>query len=127
MIAVVSFYTAQTTHTHARARAHARTHAQVTDESGEAMYITSTVVGVGTSGYKPAEAREGMGMGIGYDPMKFDVWSCGVILFFMVVGDVVFAKLGGQLCFRCGVGRSCGGWWCWWWWWWRRRWWSWWW
>jgi hypothetical protein len=32
-----------------------------------------------------------------YDPMKFDVWSCGVILFFMVCGDVVFKKLGGQV------------------------------
>eukprot|EP00041_Stephanoeca_diplocostata_P022153 m.524985 g.524985 ORF g.524985 m.524985 type:complete len:123 (-) comp21997_c0_seq2:244-612(-) len=36
----------------------------------------------------------------GYDPAAFDVWSSGVILFFMVAGDVVFAKLGGQICFR---------------------------
>lgn len=35
-----------------------------------------------------------------YDPAAFDVWSSGVILFFMVAGDVVFAKLGGQICFR---------------------------
>lgn len=32
--------------------------------------------------------------------MPTHVWSCGIILFYLVAGDVVFAKLGGQLCFR---------------------------
>eukprot|EP00038_Savillea_parva_P008293 m.176015 g.176015 ORF g.176015 m.176015 type:complete len:642 (+) comp14093_c0_seq1:73-1998(+) len=76
----------------------------VMDEDGGEHHITSTYAGVGTSGYKPAEARLGHKSSLsdvgGYDPMKFDVWSCGVILFFMVAGDVVFNKLGGQLCFR---------------------------
>lgn len=71
----------------------------IENDYGEQQHIATTVSGVGTSGYKPAEARDGM-CDNGYDPAKFDVWSCGVILFYLVVGEVVFAKLGGQQCFR---------------------------
>ena len=71
----------------------------VTGADGEDKLVATTYVGVGTGGYKPYEAREQAGT-IGYDPAPFDVWSCGIILFYLVAGDVVFSKLGGQLCFR---------------------------
>jgi serine/threonine protein kinase len=71
----------------------------VTGADGEDKLVAMTYTGVGTGGYKPYEAREQAGTG-GYDPAPFDVWSCGIILFYLVAGDVVFAKLGGQLCFR---------------------------
>lgn len=71
----------------------------VTGSDGEDKLVATTYTGVGTGGYKPFEAREQAGTG-GYDPGSFDVWSCGIILFYLVCGDVVFSKLGGQLCFR---------------------------
>lgn len=48
------------------------------DASGAVQYETSTFVG--TSSYQPPELTKGHG----YNPAAFDVWSLGVILFFMV-------------------------------------------
>jgi hypothetical protein len=77
--------------------------------SGEVKFVATTFVG--TSSYQvrsvaacycgldslrhlqPPELKEG---GASYDPAAFDVWSLGVILFFLVVRVV------------CGAVRLCG-------------------
>eukprot|EP00035_Acanthoeca_spectabilis_P030509 m.9695 g.9695 ORF g.9695 m.9695 type:complete len:631 (+) comp4205_c0_seq1:99-1991(+) len=67
----------------------------VVTEEGE-RHIASTYT-VGTSGYKSREAnREFRGPDDqpGYEPWKLDVWSCGAILFFMVVGEVLYRARG---------------------------------
>ena len=49
------------------------------DAGGELRYVTRTVIG--TAAYQPPELRRGAPL---YNPAAFDVWSMGVILFFLV-------------------------------------------
>ena len=51
---------------------------------------------IGFHRYKPAELIGGDS----YDPAPYDVWSTGVMLFFVVAGDAIFELLGGKNCFR---------------------------
>jgi serine/threonine protein kinase len=69
---------------------------EITDDEGVTRSVTSTYAGIGTRGYKPGDVLSGGA----YDPGPFDVWSCGVMLFFMVAGEQIFAELGGRNCFR---------------------------
>lgn len=69
---------------------------EIVDDEGVTRSVTSTYAGIGTRGYKPGDVLSGDY----YDPGPFDVWSCGVMLFFMVAGDQIFKELGGRNCFR---------------------------
>eukprot|EP00039_Didymoeca_costata_P019028 m.335953 g.335953 ORF g.335953 m.335953 type:complete len:621 (-) comp17722_c0_seq1:73-1935(-) len=69
---------------------------EVVDDAGEISVVTNTYAGIGTRGYKPPDVVGGQY----YDPAPFDVWSAGVILFFMVAGDKILKELGGRNCFR---------------------------
>jgi len=69
---------------------------EVVDNDGNVQTVTSTYTGIGTRGYKPKE----LVTGDYYDPAPYDVWSTGVMLFFVVAGDHIFNLLGGKNCFR---------------------------
>eukprot|EP00042_Codosiga_hollandica_P029089 m.157763 g.157763 ORF g.157763 m.157763 type:complete len:472 (-) comp52972_c0_seq1:186-1601(-) len=55
--------------------------------SGEVKFVASTFVG--TSSYQPPELNE---KGASYDPAAFDVWSLGIVLFFLVGIEGLAAK-----------------------------------
>lgn len=69
------------------------------EETGERMLVATTYAGVGTGGYKPIEARKTT-KAVGYDPAAFDVWSVGVILLYLAVGEKIYDKVGGGMCFQ---------------------------
>eukprot|EP00051_Salpingoeca_urceolata_P003654 m.59480 g.59480 ORF g.59480 m.59480 type:complete len:479 (-) comp12987_c0_seq1:146-1582(-) len=60
---------------------------KVDRKTGEVHYMTPTFVG--TASYQPPELKSGTR---GYNPAAFDIWSLGVILFFLVGIEGLAAK-----------------------------------
>jgi serine/threonine protein kinase len=71
---------------------------EVIDDEGVMRSMADSYIGIGTSPYKPPNVLNSRGEL--YDPAAFDVWSCGVLLFYMVAAGDVYKLLGPKDCFK---------------------------